>query len=165
MTTLHAVQIIESPIGLISIGCTDRGLSQLEIQVRGNTRTEFSNDAQAASNCSQVARQLHEYFSGKRKSFEVSIDVSGTPFQKSVWQAIAETEFGAKISYGEIAQRIGNPAAARAVGGAVGANPVPIVIGCHRVLGSKDSITGYSGGEGIKTKLWLLAHERIEYAA
>lgn len=93
----------------------------------------------------------------------MEFDLIGTDFQISVWGEIAGLGFGASQSYGEIANSIGKPEASRAVGGAVGANPVPLLIGCHRVLGSNKKLTGYSGGQGLKTKLWLLEHEQIEY--
>lgn len=163
MSTLQAVRVMPSPIGKIAIGCTDAGLAQLDILVGKNRRTEFSHSPLALQQCSVAESQLFEYFAGKRKNFDVPIDIHGTRFQNSVWKVIASTGFGEAIGYGEIARRIENPAASRAVGGAVGANPIPIVIGCHRVLGSGRSITGYSGGEGIKTKLWLLKHEAIEH--
>lgn len=156
---------MKSPIGNIAIGCTDLGLSQLEILPAPNRRTEFSHSPQAEMLCKDVEGQLVEYFSGTRSSFTVNLDLAGSSFQTQVWRVIAETEFGQKVSYGEIANRIGKPAASRAVGGAVGANPVPIVIGCHRVLGASNKVTGYTGGEGIQTKLWLLEHEGIEYRA
>jgi methylated-DNA-[protein]-cysteine S-methyltransferase len=82
-----------------------------------------------------------------------------------VWTRLAELEFGHAISYGELGQATGRPSAGRAVGGAVGANPVPIIVPCHRVLASNKRITGYSGGNGIPTKMWLLKHEGIEARA
>ena len=98
-------------------------------------------------------RQLEDYFSGKSKTFELPVDLSaGTEFQKSVWKQIAKIPFGKTVSYVDIAKSIGNPKASRAVGGAVGANPIPLIVGCHRVLGSTGTITGYSGGKGIPTK-------------
>jgi methylated-DNA-[protein]-cysteine S-methyltransferase len=165
MTTLQAVRVMQSPIGKLAIGCTDVGLTQLEILVDEMRRSEFSHSPKALQNCMLAESQLSEYFAGNRKDFDLQIDINGTRFQSSVWDVIAKTGFAETISYGEIATRIANPAASRAVGGAVGANPIPIVIGCHRVMGSGGSVTGYSGGEGIKTKLWLLRHEGIEYKA
>lgn len=154
-----------SPIGKLAIGCTDAGLAKLDILVDPMRRTEFGHSAPAVGNCELVVSQLSEYFDGSRTEFDLPMDIGGTGFQNSVWKQISEIGYGQTAGYGEIATRIANPAAARAVGGAVGANPVPIVIGCHRVLGSGRSITGYSGGEGIKTKLWLLEHEGIDFRA
>jgi methylated-DNA-[protein]-cysteine S-methyltransferase len=111
----------------------------------------------------EAGKQLANYLNGKLPKFSLPLKVSGTPFQIAVWKAIAKVPFGQTISYGEIAAAIGKPLASRAVGAAVGANPTPLVVGCHRVLGSNGSITGYSGGQGIKTKKLLLDHEGISY--
>jgi len=111
----------------------------------------------------EAKNQLSAYFSGKLERFTVPIEAVGTEFQKSVWKEIAKIGFGRQLSYGEIAAKIGNPAASRAVGAAVGSNPTPLLVGCHRVLGSTGKITGFTGGKGIKTKAWLLDHEQIEF--
>lgn len=111
----------------------------------------------------QAAKQIELYLKGSLPKFSLPLKVSGTPFQLAVWKAIAKVPFGKTISYGEIAAAIGRPKAARAVGAAVGANPTPLLIGCHRVLGSDGSLTGYSGGQGIRTKKLLLDHEGINY--
>jgi methylated-DNA-[protein]-cysteine S-methyltransferase len=101
--------------------------------------------------------QLAEYFAGTRRSFSLPLRPAGTAFQQSVWAALRQIPFGATISYGELARRVGRPAAARAVGAANGANPLPIVVPCHRVIGADDSLTGFGGG--LETKHFLLAHE------
>jgi len=111
----------------------------------------------------EAGKQLSLYLKGSLPKFSLPTKVSGTPFQIAVWKAIAKVSFGETISYGEIAVAIGKPLASRAVGAAVGANPTPLLVGCHRVLGSSGSITGYSGGQGIKTKRLLLKHEGIEF--
>lgn len=105
--------------------------------------------------------QLAEYFAGKRKTFDLAVELRGTEFQKSVWRVIDQIKFGETLSYADIASRVGKPKAARAVGGAVGANPVPLIVPCHRVLGASGKITGYSGGEGLPTKRKLLTLEQI----
>jgi methylated-DNA-[protein]-cysteine S-methyltransferase len=104
-----------------------------------------------------AVRQLREYFDGKRKRFDIGLDPGGTVFQRRVWEFLLEIPFGQTISYTELAKRAGG--VARAVGGAVGANPLPIVIPCHRVVGADGSLTGYGGG--LRTKIWLLRHEGI----
>lgn len=109
----------------------------------------------------RAQQQVLRYLAGKSRVFELEFELAGTTFQRQVWQQIATIPFGESKSYGEIAQAIGNPTAVRAVGGAVGANPLPIIIGCHRVLGSSGKITGYSGGSGIATKKALLELEKI----
>lgn len=101
-------------------------------------------------------KELCEYFSGKRTSFSIPIAITGTPFQRKVIRAMQAIPFGETRTYAEIARAIGKPTAVRAVGSACGANPIPIVIPCHRVVGSHD-IGGYSGG--IRKKLWLIKHE------
>ena len=106
---------------------------------------------------SDVAAQLHEYFRGERRAFDLSLTPRGTAFQQSVWSALQRIPYGEMRSYSGIAQEIGRPAAVRAVGAANGANPIPIVIPCHRVVGSNGSLTGFGGG--IETKRWLLALE------
>lgn len=163
MTSLQAVRIIQSPIGEVAIGATDKGVSDIEILLPGKLRSEFVHSPNAQTHVLRAGNQLMEYFSGSRADFDLELDLVGTAFQKSVWFQIAEIKFGQDASYGDIAASLGKPNAARAVGGAVGANPVPLVIGCHRVLGSGRSLTGYSGGQGLQTKLWLLQHEQIEY--
>ena len=109
--------------------------------------------------------QLLEYFAGARTDFDVPVRLSGTAFQHAVWAELERLQWGEAISYGALATAVGKPGSARAIGGAVGANPVPIIVGCHRVLASDGRITGYSGGDGIPTKLWLLGHEHIGFAA
>ena len=102
-------------------------------------------------------RQLNEYFFGKRKVFDISFDLEGTDFQQTVWQALLSIPFGQTVSYANIAKKIKNPKAVRAVGSANGKNPVCIIIPCHRVIASDGSIGGYAGGIDIKEK--LLTHE------
>ena len=109
----------------------------------------------------RAAAELNGYFQGITKSFSVETELIGTGFQKAVWAEIAKIDYGKTVSYSEIAAAIGKPGAARAVGGAVGANPIPIIVPCHRVMGSTGKITGYSGGAGIPTKEFLLKLEGI----
>jgi methylated-DNA-[protein]-cysteine S-methyltransferase len=108
--------------------------------------------------------QIRQYFDGDRTAFELPLNAVGTEFQKSVWNQVAQIPFGETRSYADIANAIGKPLAARAVGGAVGANPLALILGCHRVMGASGKITGYSGGNGISTKRWLLKHEGIQSA-
>jgi methylated-DNA-[protein]-cysteine S-methyltransferase len=146
---------IDSPIGPITLESNDERLVAVLINKRakplGNSKV-----LQAAK------KQIENYFLGKSPNFSLPTYAEGTDFQKSVWNQISRLKFGQHVSYGEIAKAIGKPKAARAVGAAVGANPIPLVIGCHRVLGTSGKITGYSGGKGIPTKAWLLKHENIE---
>jgi methylated-DNA-[protein]-cysteine S-methyltransferase len=102
-------------------------------------------------------RQLDEYFSGNRKIFDLPLDLHGTEFQKKVWSELLKIPFGHKISYKELTLKIGDIKAIRAVAAANGANPVSIIVPCHRVIGSDGSLTGYAGG--LWRKQWLLEHE------
>lgn len=97
--------------------------------------------------------ELQEYFSGKRQSFSIPVDVKGTPFQEAIWQALMDIPYGQTLSYSDIAHKIGKPAAVRAVGTAIGANPVLITVPCHRVIGKNGAITGYRGGTEMKQYL------------
>jgi methylated-DNA-[protein]-cysteine S-methyltransferase len=104
-----------------------------------------------------VCEQLTEYFGGGLQEFDLLLAPAGTEFQKKVWQELCQIPFGASISYGELARRIGQPAASRAVGRANGQNPISIIVPCHRVIGANGTLTGYGGG--IERKKWLLEHE------
>jgi methylated-DNA-[protein]-cysteine S-methyltransferase len=106
----------------------------------------------------EVERQVNEFFAGKRKTFDLPLSPRGTEFQKRVWAELAKIPFGETTSYGELAKRIGNPAASRAVGRANGTNPIGVIVPCHRVIGMNGSLTGYAGGLALKEK--LLAWER-----
>jgi len=105
---------------------------------------------------SDILQQLGEYFAGRRKNFDVKINPTGTDFQRRVWQELQNVPYGKTASYGEIAQRINNPKACRAVGGANRKNPVPIIVPCHRIIGSDGSLTGFGGGLELKKDLLRL---------
>lgn len=106
----------------------------------------------------RVRSQLEGYASGRLREFELPLALHGTDFQRRVWQALCAVEFGQTISYSELARRIGSPSAVRAVGAAVGRNPVSVIVPCHRIVGADGSLTGYAGG--LDRKRALLAHER-----
>lgn len=101
----------------------------------------------------QASKQLEEYFAGRRKKFTVEIEAKGTAFQQQVWEALRQIPYGETRTYGQIAQKIGNVNASRAVGMANNKNPIPIIIPCHRVIGSNGKLIGYAGGLDIKEKL------------
>jgi methylated-DNA-[protein]-cysteine S-methyltransferase len=105
----------------------------------------------------EVLVQLRAYFAGERTAFEVPLRMAGTSFQRRAWEALLTIPFGSTISYAEQARRIGRPGAARAVGAANGCNPIPIIVPCHRVIGSSGTLTGYGGG--LPMKEWLIEHE------
>lgn len=164
---------VPSPIGTIVLQATSKGICSLEIDSVGKEGNQGINrDLGKFESQEEVAAMVHlksaieaidAYLNRGVSLPELPLDISGTPFQRAVWQEIARLDHGQSATYGEIAVRIGNPKAMRAVGAAVGANPVPLLIGCHRVLGSGNRITGYSGGEGLPTKRLLLKLERIGF--
>jgi len=149
---------VESPIGLIRIYESNSKIIGVEIDVKRLSKTS----PQTPKVLKDAAKQIKDYFSGRSSKFDLPLEMHGTAFQKAVWKQISKVGFGKKVSYADIAQAIGKPKASRAVGGAVGANPIPLIVGCHRVLGTSGKITGYSGGKGIPTKQWLLKFEGIE---
>jgi methylated-DNA-[protein]-cysteine S-methyltransferase len=106
-----------------------------------------------ASRTAEVRRQLAEYFAGQRRDFDLALAPQGTPFERAVWDELKKIPFGETRTYGEIAETLGRPGAARAVGRANGANPIPIVVPCHRVIGSDGSLTGFGGGLDVKSRL------------
>ena len=154
---------VESPIGRLEITSDGDAITGLSIARDGHLPFE-----EVAENSNAVldraAQQLTEYFAGARKDFDLPVTLKGTEFQQSVWSQLNGLGFGEVASYGELGLATGRATAGRAVGGAVGANPIPIIVPCHRVLASNNRITGYSGGEGISTKAWLLAHEGITHS-
>ena len=110
----------------------------------------------------QAACQLREYFAGKRTGFDLPLAPEGTQFQRSVWRKLQDIPYGRTISYGELARKVGNPKASRAVGAANGQNPIPIVIPCHRVIGANGKLTGFGGGLPIKEALLALERNTAE---
>ncbi|PPL19359.1 methylated-DNA--[protein]-cysteine S-methyltransferase [Microterricola pindariensis] len=152
----------ESPIGLLELTGDGEHVTSLSIARAGHVPLEHKPERPDAI-LEEAARQLAEYFTGERHSFELPIALHGTEFQLSVWQRLGTIGWGEFLSYGELGVEVGKPGSARAIGGAVGANPIPLIVPCHRVLAGDKRITGYSGGDGIPTKVWLLDHEGIEH--
>lgn len=153
-----------SPIGRIELTSDGTAVTSLSIE-RGGSLPLDDHPERSTAVLDDAAAQLAEYFDGSRRAFDVPVRLQGTPFRQAVWQRLAELEFGTFVSYGELGASLGHTGYGRAIGGAVGANPIPIIVGCHRVLASNGKVTGYSGGEGVPTKLWLLEHEGILLAA
>jgi methylated-DNA-[protein]-cysteine S-methyltransferase len=148
------VQYLDTPIGRLCL--LSNGAQLVKIEFEGSYST---NDALELSDAvlAACAAQLTAYFAGKRRRFELPLAAQGTPFQQSVWDALADIPYGELRSYGDIARGIGNPAAVRAVGAANGRNPLPIVVPCHRVIGSNGTLTGFAGG--LEVKKYLLELE------
>ncbi len=157
--------LMESPLGPISLHSDGTAVTGLymagsgEPPVRGEAgerRTAGVHNA-AAGPLPEAVLQLNEYFAGRRKDFDLPMRLIGTEFQLRVWAALCEIPYGVTWSYGQLAERIQNPKACRAVGLANGRNPISILVPCHRVIGANGTLTGYGGG--IDRKRWLLTHE------
>jgi methylated-DNA-[protein]-cysteine S-methyltransferase len=152
---------LESPLGPLLLVADDAGLRQiLFVNGRHPAQPESSWKEDRAP-LSDTIRQLQAYFGGELESFDLPLAPEGTPFQLGVWRRLCDIPYGETISYGELAGRIGNPKASRAVGLANGSNPIPIVIPCHRVIGSNGKLTGYGGGLPIKEKLLALERRQL----
>ena len=149
---------VESPIGDLLVAGDD-GVLKLVSFPRGSMAREPGEGWERKdSEFDEVRRELGEYFEGKRESFDVPLEADGTDFQRDVLGALQQIPYGETRTYGEIAEHLGKPKASRAVGAANGRNPIPILIPCHRVIGSDGSLTGFGGG--IDTKEFLLSLER-----
>ena len=152
----------ESPLGTMLLAATDRGLAGVWFvgQRHGPDSAGWPQEPQHPVLRDAMA-QLAAWFAGERTRFELPLDLqAGTPFQQDVWTALLAIPRGGTTSYAELARRLGRPGAARAVGAAVGRNPISIVVPCHRVLGSGGSLTGYAGGLERKTALLELEGSR-----
>lgn len=141
--------VAETPIGPLLLVAREEGLVRVHF-----SPFELPEDIpRDDKRLGRVIRQLDEYFASKRKEFELDLAPRGTEFQLAVWNALRTIRYGQTRSYSQVAQQIGRPAAVRAVGAANGANPLPIVIPCHRVIGSSGSLTGFGGGIDMKRRL------------
>jgi methylated-DNA-[protein]-cysteine S-methyltransferase len=165
---------IESPLGALLLAANERGLKRIEFvngkrpagqglgeSARIARRNTTPTSTREASIIEQAIGQLRAYFAGELETFDLPLAPDGTPFQQKVWQRLCDIPYGETISYGELARRVGNPKASRAVGLANGANPIPIVIPCHRVIGSNGRLTGYGGGLPLKEKLLALERRQL----
>jgi methylated-DNA-[protein]-cysteine S-methyltransferase len=150
---------LDSPIGTLTLRASDAGLSAVSMPDQRHGPQERNGWVRADDRLAHARTQLAEYFAGTRTEFDLEIDLAaGTGFQRTVWTALLGIPYGDSVSYGEIARRIGQPTAVRAVGLANGRNPVAIIVPCHRVIGADGSLTGYGGG--LDRKRLLLAHEQ-----
>jgi methylated-DNA-[protein]-cysteine S-methyltransferase len=160
MTTANRLRytIVDTPIGPLLLVGDDEGLRHVGFQA-GPHPTAVNPTWQADDRqLREVVRQLGAYFAGELKRFDVPLAPEGTTFQKGVWMKLRDIPYAETISYGELARRVGNPRASRAVGAANGRNPLPVIVPCHRVIGSGGQLTGFGGGLPIKEA--LLAFER-----
>lgn len=152
---MHTYDYFQSPHGRMLLVADDKALTGAYFtgqKYYPRIDADWVRDARHAP-LRQAKRELAEYFGGKRKRFSVKLAPRGTPFQRSVWKAIAGVGFGRTIAYAELARRAGRPGSARAVGAATGRNPIGIIVPCHRIVGSNGALTGYAGGLGKKCAL------------
>jgi methylated-DNA-[protein]-cysteine S-methyltransferase len=153
---------MESPIGPLLLAGDERGLS-LVYFVNGRRPKSPRTWLEDEKPFKEVVRQLQAYFEGKLKHFELPLVLEGTEFQLLVWRNLQKIPYGETVSYGQLAKRVGSPDAARAVGLANGSNPIPIIIPCHRVIGSNGDLTGFGGGLPIKKKLLALESRQLSF--
>ena len=154
----HVYKRMTSPVGTLTLVASDDGLAAVlwENDRPGRVRLDLAAEDSTHPVLVDTERQMNEYFAGHRRQFDLTLDLSGTPFQRSVWNALLTIPFGETRSYAQIARQIGNPTATRAVGAANGRNPVSIVAPCHRVVGSSGALTGFAGGLEVKAQLLAL---------
>ncbi len=160
-----AFTTLTTPIGRLVVIASRRGLLRIDFAVgedsRGispkGVRTAGANK-EARQHLAAAVRQLRDYFVGRRSTFDLPLDLTGTPYQQRVWRALQHVPFGRTLSYGELATRLGTPRSARAVGRACATNPVPVVVPCHRVVGGDGALHGYDGGLWRKQRLLELEH-------
>ena len=148
---------LDSPIGPLLLAGSGSGLRLVGFSSGPKAQGPKDGWVRRDAPFDEAKRQLGEYFEGERRTFDLQLAPAGTAFQLGVWRALSDIPYGETRSYGEIASAIGNPRAAMAVGGANGSNPLPIVVPCHRVIGSDGSLTGFGGG--LEAKRFLLRLE------
>lgn len=150
--------VLDSPVGKLTLVARDGVLAGLFMEQQRHRPGEESFGEADERPFETALAQLDEYFAGRRVGFDLPLTMPGTPFQRTVWEALRAIPYGETVSYGELATRIGKPGAARAVGLANGRNPIGIIVPCHRVVGSTGELTGYGGG--LARKRYLLDFEQ-----
>ena len=155
MPTSLAFKTINSPVGALKLVATKTALIAILWENDDPTRVRLDPITEDPHHpiLRETESQLNEYFSGKRQSFSINLDFTGTEFKKAVWHALLTITYGETRSYGQIAQQIGHPKAVRAVGTAIGKNPIAIIAPCHRVIGANGKLTGFAGGLATKSCL------------
>lgn len=150
--------VVDSPVGTLTLVALDGTLAGLYMNLQRHRPMEEAFGASDPTPFTEVIEQLEQYFAAQRTDFDLPVTLVGTPFQRTVWAALREIPYGETMSYGQLAERIGSPGAARAVGLANGRNPIGIIVPCHRVVGATGNLTGYGGG--LERKQYLLELER-----
>jgi methylated-DNA-[protein]-cysteine S-methyltransferase len=151
----------DSPLGTLTLASDEAGLREINFPKNGQPTAPAPEWRKDNSALREAIAQLRAYFAGELETFDLPLAPPGTEFQQRVWDELRKIPYGKTISYGELARRIGNPNASRAVGLANGSNPIPIIIPCHRVIGSNGKLTGYGGGLPIKEKLLALEKRQL----
>jgi len=146
---------VDSPLGPLLLTGDGQALTGLYTDQHGRLPTELGE--RVDEEFTEARTQLDHYFAGELDDFDLPLNAPGTAFQRAVWQALREIPYGSTMSYREVAERVGNPLAMRAVGSANSRNPISIIVPCHRVVGSDGKLIGYAGG--FSAKRWLLDHE------
>jgi len=159
--TLISHTLVDTPIGPLLLAADDSGLRHILFPDGKRPALPQPVWREDSAPLQEPIRQLRAYFGGELEAFDLPLAPQGTPFQQKVWKLLCDIPYGETISYGELARRVGNPKASRAVGLANGSNPIPIVIPCHRVIGSNGKLTGYGGGLPIKEKLLALERRQL----
>jgi methylated-DNA-[protein]-cysteine S-methyltransferase len=159
--TSTAYTTMPSPVGPLLIAADDTGLRQINFVQGRHSANPDPTWQQDANQLQEVIHQLRAYFAGELEAFNLPLAPQGTAFQLKVWKLLCDIPYGETLSYGELARRAGNSNASRAVGLANGSNPIPIIIPCHRVIGSNGKLTGYGGGLPIKEKLLALERRQL----
>ncbi len=151
---------LKTPIGHLLVAGDGEGLRHIRFEAEGSNEPdpEWVRDDEALA---EAIAQLEDYFAGELREFDLVLAPEGTPFQLSVWRALAEIPYGETTSYAAVAESIGRPSAFRAVGAANGANPLPIVLPCHRVIGSNGALVGFGGGLDVKAALLDAERRRV----
>jgi O-6-methylguanine DNA methyltransferase len=170
MTEIVHTAEFDSPLGTFRIASTERGLGYLDLPHASGRGLEGwlrscapgAKRKPAFAPNREAIRQVLDYLDGKRTNFQLPLDLRGTEFQESVWKALLEIPYGETCTYQELARDVGRPRAVRAVGSANGANPIPLIVPCHRVIATGGKLGGYGGG--LEAKAWLLAMERSKPA-
>ena len=156
-----AYDLVETPVGTLLVAATDTGICRVSFDdgIEAVASSVGPRVLRVPGRVDRAREQLDEYFAGERQAFELELDLRAAPFQQAVLGELARIPFGAVATYGELARRIGRPRAARAVGGALNRNPIPILLPCHRVVGASGSLVGYAGG--LDRKRLLLELEGV----
>jgi O-6-methylguanine DNA methyltransferase len=169
MPEVVAIRELSAPVGTIRLAATRQGIVRLALPRSGGAGFRGWLDGHLGEATTvdwlppldKASAELEEYFAGRRVTFDVPLDLRGTPFQRATWEALLRIPYGEVMTYGDVAGTLGRPGASRAVGGAVGSNPVAILVPCHRVVAAGGRLGGYTGGLDVKRKLLAIERARL----